>query len=95
MKRFMPCTGRTRTRSGCSASLAEWGEEQAFIRSDLVTRDSIIFNEYITVYPTLHLAYKFSEAAELQLNYSRRVNRPIVHSTFLAVAPRDRTSTTH
>ncbi|MDP2886532.1 MAG: TonB-dependent receptor [Ignavibacteria bacterium] len=50
--------------------------EQAFIRSDLVTRDSIISNEYFNMYPTLHLAYRFSEAVQLQLNYSRRVNRP-------------------
>jgi len=50
--------------------------EQAFIKSDLVTRDSIISNDYFNLYPTLHLAYKFSEAAELQLNYSRRANRP-------------------
>ncbi len=50
--------------------------EGSFIKSDLVTGDSIISNDNFNLYPTLHLAYKFSELAEWQLNYSRRVNRP-------------------
>jgi len=50
--------------------------EGSFVKSDLVTGDSIISNDNFNLYPTLHLAYKFSELAELQLNYSRRVNRP-------------------
>jgi outer membrane receptor protein involved in Fe transport len=28
------------------------------------------------VYPSLHLSYEFEKGAEMQLNYSRRVNRP-------------------
>ena len=50
--------------------------EQSYITSDLVTRDSVIRNSYAEFYPTLHLSCKLSEAAELQLNYSRRVHRP-------------------
>jgi outer membrane receptor protein involved in Fe transport len=50
--------------------------EGSFVKSDLVTGDSIISNDNFNLYPTLHLAYKFSELTELQLNYSRRVNRP-------------------
>jgi outer membrane receptor protein involved in Fe transport len=50
--------------------------EGSFVRSDLVTGDSIIANNSFNLYPTLHLAYKISEFAEWQLNYSRRVNRP-------------------
>nr|MBA4139642.1 outer membrane beta-barrel protein [Segetibacter sp.] len=49
--------------------------EQANINGNLVTRDSLIENDYTKVYPTLHLAYKLN-SAELQLNYSKRVNRP-------------------
>ncbi|MEJ7830821.1 MAG: TonB-dependent receptor, partial [Segetibacter sp.] len=49
--------------------------EQANIKGNLVTRDSLIKNDYTKVYPTLHLAYKLN-SAELQLNYSKRVNRP-------------------
>jgi outer membrane receptor protein involved in Fe transport len=50
--------------------------EGSSVRSDLVTGDSIITNDNFNLYPTLHLAYKISELAEWQLNYSRRVNRP-------------------
>ena len=50
--------------------------EGSFVRSDLVTGDSLITNNTFNLYPTLHLAYKISEFSEWQLNYSRRVNRP-------------------
>lgn len=49
--------------------------EQAFVNSDLVTKDSVINNQYFKIYPTLHLSYKLKNG-ELQLNYSKRVNRP-------------------
>jgi len=49
--------------------------EQAFVKSNLVSKDSIIDNQYFQVYPTIHLAYKLNNG-ELQLNYSKRVNRP-------------------
>ncbi len=50
--------------------------EQAYIRSNLVTQDLVVTNNYFSIYPTLHSSYKFSEFVELQLNYSRRVHRP-------------------
>jgi outer membrane receptor protein involved in Fe transport len=50
--------------------------EGSSVKSHLVTGDSIITNDNFNLYPTLHLAYKISEFAEWQLNYSRRVNRP-------------------
>jgi outer membrane receptor protein involved in Fe transport len=49
--------------------------EQVFIHGNLITRDSLISNRYLKIYPTLHLSYKIKEN-ELQLNYSKRVNRP-------------------
>ncbi|MBC7887517.1 MAG: TonB-dependent receptor [Ferruginibacter sp.] len=49
--------------------------EEALTKSNLLTKDSVIQNNYFQVYPTLHLAYQLSKG-ELQLNYSRRVNRP-------------------
>ena len=48
--------------------------EQAFIRGALVTKDSLISNEYFKIYPTIHLSYKLKKG-ELQLNYSKRVHR--------------------
>lgn len=49
--------------------------EQVFLKGNLVTLDSAFKNNYFNIYPTLHLAYKLKKG-ELQLNYSRRVNRP-------------------
>ena len=48
--------------------------EQAFLTSNLVTKDSIINNSYFKIYPTLHLSYQLKNG-ELQLNYSKRVHR--------------------
>ncbi len=49
--------------------------EYSFTRSNLVTLDSTITNDYLKFYPTLHLDYKLKNG-DLQLNYSRRVHRP-------------------
>lgn len=49
--------------------------EQAFINGNLVTKDSLISNQYFNFYPTLHLSYKLKKG-ELQLSYSKRVHRP-------------------
>ena len=50
--------------------------EESLIKANLVSMDSIISNNYFSLYPTLHLSYKLSDVTELQLNYSRRANRP-------------------
>jgi outer membrane receptor protein involved in Fe transport len=50
--------------------------EQSLITSHLVTIDSIVPNNYFSIYPTLHTSYNFSEASQWQLNYSKRINRP-------------------
>lgn len=49
--------------------------EAAHTKVNLLTTDSVISNPYFQLYPTLHLAYELKKG-ELQLNYSRRVNRP-------------------
>jgi outer membrane receptor protein involved in Fe transport len=50
--------------------------EVASVKSHLITGDSIIHKDYFSFFPTLHLAYRLSKTGEIQLNYSRRVNRP-------------------
>ena len=50
--------------------------EHSHVISNLVTLDSIIPNNYVNFYPTLHLVQKVGKKNEIQLNYSRRVNRP-------------------
>lgn len=50
--------------------------EQVNIKGNLVTLDSAIKNNYFKIYPTLHLSYNINQDNEIQLNYSRRINRP-------------------
>ena len=50
--------------------------EAAGTKSRLVSADSLISTDYTMMYPSLHLSYDFSDAAELQLNYSKRTRRP-------------------
>lgn len=50
--------------------------EQALIKSHQVTTDSLLNNNYLKLYPSLHLSYNIDDAHELQLNYSHRIRRP-------------------
>ena len=50
--------------------------EQAILKPRLISLDSVITNKYLNLFPTLHLQYKLSQIASLQLNYSKRVHRP-------------------
>lgn len=50
--------------------------EAVFTNSHLVTLDSFVSNDYFKIYPTVHFSYKLKEQSELQLNYSKRINRP-------------------
>ena len=45
-------------------------------KSHLVTTDLTLRKDYSNLYPSLHLSYKLDKISELQLNYSRRTNRP-------------------
>lgn len=55
--------------------LAGLRAESSSIKANLLSRDSIITNQYFNIYPTLHLSYKLDEILQLQLNYSKRANR--------------------
>jgi outer membrane receptor protein involved in Fe transport len=51
--------------------------EMVNITSHLILEDtdSIIPNDYFKLYPSLHLTYELGDNEQLQLNYSKRVNR--------------------
>ena len=49
--------------------------EESIIKGNQVTKDTFINNNYLKLYPTIHLAYQL-KTGQLQLNYSRRVHRP-------------------
>jgi len=50
--------------------------EGSYIKANLASSDVIIKDEYYQAYPTLHLSYKMTDLLQLQLNYSKRANRP-------------------
>jgi len=50
--------------------------EQVYNNSELLDTDSEYQNDYFSWYPSLHLGYQLSPIDQLQLSYSKRVNRP-------------------
>jgi len=50
--------------------------EQTLINSRQVTEDRNFNNDYLSLFPSLYLSYKFGKGKEVQANYSRRINRP-------------------
>jgi outer membrane receptor protein involved in Fe transport len=52
--------------------------EGVFTKGRLLSEqaDSLVRNDYFKIYPTVHLSYAVADQQELQLNYSKRVNRP-------------------
>ncbi len=61
---------------GQLGALAGLRMEEAFTTDNIELRDTSFSNNYFNVYPSLHLSYKISDGASIQLNYSRRINRP-------------------
>jgi outer membrane receptor protein involved in Fe transport len=66
-----------------SHSFARWGyqvglrAESSFYTGELLDVDSVFTNDYpINLFPSAFLTYKLNESDNLQLNYSRRINRP-------------------
>ncbi|WP_162888164.1 outer membrane beta-barrel family protein [Sphingomonas mesophila] len=50
--------------------------EQAQYEIDPKTPDGAVENEYVRLYPTIHLGYALSETQRLRASYSRRIQRP-------------------
>lgn len=54
--------------------------EQAFSTSDQLTTNQEFKRNYFNLFPTGHIQYKFNDTKQLQLSYSRKVNRPSIRS---------------
>lgn len=54
--------------------------EQTYTKSSQKTMATEYNKSYFSLFPTLHLNYKFTGDNSIQLSYSRRVNRPQFHS---------------
>ncbi len=50
--------------------------EAANTVSTLITTHEKFSNDYFNLFPTVHLSEKFKKEQELQISYSRRINRP-------------------
>jgi len=50
--------------------------EQVLINGNLINRNEKFDNNYFSLYPTIHFGYNLSKFDEIQLSYSRRVDRP-------------------
>lgn len=53
--------------------------ELANTSSDLRSSDTVVYNNYLNFFPTLHVRYEPTEKHNLQFSYSRRVTRPRVN----------------
>jgi len=54
--------------------------EQAFTKAEQKTVIETNNKQYFSVFPTVHTTYKLTENQDVQLSYSRRINRPDMHS---------------
>jgi outer membrane receptor protein involved in Fe transport len=61
---------------GAFGFLAGLRGERAFTEPDLVSSNLSFSNDYNALFPSLHLSYKLSDAAEMRASYSRRTHRP-------------------
>ena len=52
--------------------------ELANTSSDLKSADTVYYNNYLNLFPTLHLRYDINDKHSIQLSYSRRVSRPSI-----------------
>ena len=50
--------------------------EQANITATQITQDSTFYNNYFQVYPSVFLTYEIAAGREINMSYSRRVQRP-------------------
>ena len=50
--------------------------EDAITKSDLITNNQTFNKDYFSVFPSAYLSQKIGKTNELQINYSRRINRP-------------------
>lgn len=69
--------GRTFGNWGLQAGLRA---EQANTLSDQRTGNIKVENDYFSLFPSLYLSRKLKKDQELQLNYSRRINRPNINN---------------
>lgn len=54
--------------------------EQVFTTASLANTEQVFRNNYFSLYPSAHFSYEFPKEHQLQLSYSRRVQRPFLEA---------------
>ena len=54
--------------------------EQTSYKGESITMDSVVSDDYLKLFPSLFIGRQFSEAHQLNLSYSRRIDRPSYQS---------------
>lgn len=54
--------------------------EQALTKAHLLTTNEQYNNNYFSFFPSAHVGYELPKMQQLQLSYSRRINRPQIHA---------------
>lgn len=54
--------------------------EQTYQLGDQLTMKEKFKNDYFSMFPSLHTSYSLPHENKLQISYSRRINRPSIHS---------------
>lgn len=78
--------GRQYKKLGVQAGLRL---ESTQIDAKLITTNESFNQDYLTLFPTAHFSYQLKKMDELQLSYSRRINRPEVQELNPFVSPTD------
>lgn len=78
--------GRQYKKLGVQAGLRL---ESTQIDAKLITTDESFKQDYLTLFPSAHFSYQLKKMDELQLSYSRRINRPEVQELNPFASPTD------
>jgi outer membrane receptor protein involved in Fe transport len=69
------------TKLGSFAFQVGLRAEQTFTKSDQITQNKSFDKNYFSIFPSIYLTQSLSKTQDIQLSYTRRINRP--HSWFL------------
>ncbi|MDD4922459.1 MAG: TonB-dependent receptor [Bacteroidales bacterium] len=69
-------TGKMTSKFGYQLGLRGEKTIVSFISTDRDGASAPINKDYLELFPTIFLNYNFSEGSDIQLNYSKRINRP-------------------
>jgi len=69
-------TGRIGPKLGYQLGLRGENTIIRFVSTDISSAGTPVNKNYMELFPTIFLNYNFSEGSDIQLNYSKRINRP-------------------